>query len=99
MNLLEATGISKRFPGVQALDSASINVMPGEIIGLLGENGAGKSTLIKILAGILPKDEGTVRSNSKTSGSILIHTQLENLQATQYHAEGTIPVKLLIEKL
>jgi ABC-type sugar transport system ATPase subunit len=65
MNLLEATGISKRFPGVQALDSASINVMPGEIIGLLGENGAGKSTLIKILAGILPKDEGTVIFNGQ----------------------------------
>jgi ABC-type sugar transport system ATPase subunit len=65
MNLLEATGISKRFPGVQALDSASIEVMPGEIIGLLGENGAGKSTLIKILAGILPKDAGTIVFDGK----------------------------------
>jgi ABC-type sugar transport system ATPase subunit len=65
MNLLEAIGISKRFPGVQALDSASISVMPGEVIGLLGENGAGKSTLIKILAGILPKDAGAVIFNGK----------------------------------
>ena len=60
MKLLEATGISKRFPGVQALEAVSIEVLPGEVIGLVGENGAGKSTLIKVLAGILQKDSGTI---------------------------------------
>ena len=52
--------ISKSFPGVQALDRASLAVLPREIHGLVGENGAGKSTIIKVLAGIYEADSGTV---------------------------------------
>jgi ABC-type sugar transport system ATPase subunit len=58
--LLKMTGISKHFPGVQALDNVSLEVAPGEIHGLLGENGAGKSTLIKILSGAYHPDAGTI---------------------------------------
>jgi inositol transport system ATP-binding protein len=58
--LLRMTLISKRFPGVQALDDASLEVLPGEIHALLGENGAGKSTLIKILSGAQQPDSGTI---------------------------------------
>jgi inositol transport system ATP-binding protein len=58
--LLRMTLISKRFPGVQALDDASLEVLPGEIHALLGENGAGKSTLIKILSGAQLPDSGTI---------------------------------------
>jgi len=54
------SGLSKRFPGVQALSSASLMIRPGEIHGLVGENGAGKSTLIKILAGAQHRDSGTI---------------------------------------
>ena len=58
--LLRLTSISKRFPGVQALDNAGLEVLPGEIHALLGENGAGKSTLINILSGAQQPDSGTI---------------------------------------
>jgi ribose transport system ATP-binding protein len=54
------TGVSKRYPGVQALDDVSITVRPGEIHGLVGENGAGKSTLVNVLAGAVRHDQGTI---------------------------------------
>jgi ABC-type sugar transport system ATPase subunit len=56
--LLELRGISKRFPGVRALDGIDLDVRPGEVHALLGENGAGKSTLIKIMAGVHTADRG-----------------------------------------
>jgi ABC-type sugar transport system ATPase subunit len=59
--LLEARGIRKTFPGVQALAGAGITVRPGRLNALLGENGAGKSTLMNILAGVLPADAGSIR--------------------------------------
>ena len=58
------SGISKAFPGVQALDAANLEVSRGEIHGLVGENGAGKSTIIKILAGVYPADAGAVEIGS-----------------------------------
>jgi ABC-type sugar transport system ATPase subunit len=53
-------GLVKRYPGVLALDHASGVIVSGAIVGLLGKNGAGKSTLIKILAGAVQPDEGTI---------------------------------------
>jgi len=53
-------GITKRFPGVVALDRVDLELYPREICGLIGENGAGKSTLIRILAGIFPADDGRI---------------------------------------
>ena len=59
--LLVTAGISKRFPGVTALDSVHFELQPAEIVALIGENGAGKSTLMKILAGIYNPDTGVIR--------------------------------------
>jgi ribose transport system ATP-binding protein len=59
--LLEVRGVSKAFPGVQALDNVDFEVYPGEVVALLGENGAGKSTLMKILSGAYRMDRGEIR--------------------------------------
>ena len=49
--LLEMKGITKRFPGVIALNNVSLRINAGEVLTVVGENGAGKSTLIKIMSG------------------------------------------------
>ena len=59
--VLEAQGISKAFPGVQALDEVELTIRSGRLTALLGENGAGKSTLMNILSGVFPPDRGTIR--------------------------------------
>ncbi|MEU6041479.1 sugar ABC transporter ATP-binding protein [Actinomadura sp. NPDC047616] len=58
--VLEADGVSKRFPGVLALDEVSFALRPGEVHALVGENGAGKSTLIKVFTGAHRPDGGRV---------------------------------------
>ncbi|MEM7718067.1 MAG: ATP-binding cassette domain-containing protein, partial [Pseudomonadota bacterium] len=49
--VLEARGLTKRYGRVTALDDCDFELMPGEILGLIGDNGAGKSTLIKAISG------------------------------------------------
>src|SRR5215210_8628040 len=59
MPLISARSVSKRYPGVVALDSLTLDLEPG-IIGLVGANGAGKSTFIRILLGLLAPTSGSV---------------------------------------
>ena len=91
--ILQVDSITKSFPGVKALKGVSLELGKGEVLALIGENGAGKSTLMKILAGIQPQDEGTLKVNgvvqnfrnvqqANAVGIALIHQELnlcENL--------------------
>lgn len=75
--LLQVKNVTKRFPGVTALDGVNIEVGYGEILGLIGENGAGKSTLMKILVGVQQPD----------SGEILLHGERVRVQNPKHAAE------------
>ena len=98
-------GVTKRFPGVAALDRVSFVIAAGSCHALCGENGAGKSTLGKLLAGIYTPDEGRiiiggepVRFNSPTdalkSGVAMVHQELsfcENLSVAENLCLGSLP--------
>ncbi len=58
--MLRVDNVTKRYPGVVALDDVSLDVRAGEVLALVGENGAGKSTLVRILGGVHPPDRGAL---------------------------------------
>ena len=64
--LLEASGVSKNFGGIRALDQASFDIAAGEIYGLIGPNGAGKTTLFNLLTGIYPPSAGSFRFDGRS---------------------------------
>ena len=74
--ILEMRGITKRFPGVLALDHVDLTVYPGQVLALVGENGAGKSTLMKVLSGVHQMDEGEILMEGKS-------VKIENPLASQ----------------
>ena len=75
--LLEMRRISKRFPGVIALDNVGISVGRGEVVALCGENGAGKSTLMKILGGVYQPDAGEIFVDG---AAVKIHSVNESMR-------------------
>jgi branched-chain amino acid transport system ATP-binding protein len=58
--VLQVSGVSKRFGGVQAVDDVSLEVGPNEIIGIIGPNGAGKTSFFNLISGLFPADSGTI---------------------------------------
>jgi D-xylose transport system ATP-binding protein len=58
--VVRAVSVTKYFGGVRALENISLDLIPGEIVALVGDNGAGKSTFVKILSGIYQPDEGSI---------------------------------------
>ena len=100
------SSVTKRFPGVVALDSVDLAVHPGEIVALAGENGAGKSTLMNILGGVHQPDSGSIRidgeevvlrsvSDAISRGIGFIHQELDvldNLNVAENVFLGREPV-------
>lgn len=85
--IVEMQGITKKFPGVVALQNVNFKLRPGTVHSLMGENGAGKSTLMKILAGVYTLDEGQILLNGQAvtisnpgdglaNGIAMIHQEL-----------------------
>ena len=65
MSILQLNNISKSFGAIKALDEVSLELNPGEVLGLMGDNGAGKSTLIKIIAGNFKPSSGKIIFENK----------------------------------
>jgi ABC-type sugar transport system ATPase subunit len=66
VNTLRAAGLGKEYGGTTVLDGADLELRSGHLTGLVGENGAGKSTFIKILAGLIRPDRGTISVDDET---------------------------------
>ncbi|MBB3562489.1 ribose transport system ATP-binding protein [Rhizobium sp. BK512] len=104
---LSLSGVGKTYPGVVALEGLSLDIAPGEVIGLVGENGAGKSTLMKILGGVIAPDRGRILldgtelrhltvESSISSGIAFVHQELnlfENLDVAANIFLGREPLK------
>ena len=88
--IVEAREVTKRFPGVLALDKVSLHIIGGKVNALVGENGAGKSTLMNILSGVYTDYEGEVLvdgevqhftsvTDAQQRGIAIIHQELSNV--------------------
>src|SRR6266545_1505081 len=107
MAFIQFNGITKRFPGVLALDGVSLEVTRGSCHALIGENGAGKSTLGKLLAGIYPADEGEIQLDgrrihpanplvARQLGIAMVHQELAfcpNLTVAENLCLGDLPAR------
>ncbi|WP_413785610.1 ATP-binding cassette domain-containing protein [Cognatiyoonia sp. IB215182] len=91
--LVELKDISIAFGGVKAVDHVSLDLYPGEVVGLLGHNGAGKSTLIKCLSGAYNKDAGEIMINGQ-------HAEINNPRdARRYNIETIYQTLALADNL
>ncbi|MCW6508190.1 sugar ABC transporter ATP-binding protein [Lichenifustis flavocetrariae] len=97
--LLSVRGVSKRFPGVQALSGIDLDLGTGEVLALLGENGAGKSTLLKILSGAQAADVGTILLNGVPYVPAQPHEAQANGVVTIYQEFTLIPTLSVAENI
>jgi D-xylose transport system ATP-binding protein len=91
--LVELKNMSIAFGGVRAVDDVSVDLHPGEVVGLLGHNGAGKSTLIKMLSGAYAADSGEIRINGEVAS---IHNPRD---ARRYNIETIYQTLALADNL
>jgi len=96
---LQFKGISKQFPGVQALDDVSFSVNEGSIHGLVGENGAGKSTLLKILSGAYTPTKGSIFIDGKEIRFKSTKSAIDSRVAVIYQELNLVPEMNVAENL
>ena len=97
--ILSARGLTKRYGRVVALNDADFDLMPGEILAVIGDNGAGKSTLIKCLAGAVMPDAGEIRLDGKV---VRFHSPLDARAAgieTVYQHLALCPALSIVDNL
>ena len=89
--VLSIRGLSKRYPGprgVQANDRIDLDVMPGQVVGLLGHNGAGKTTLVNQVVGLVRPDAGTITLDGVDA---VAHPEIAR-QRTSIQAQANVPI-------
>ena len=99
--VLEATGVSKNFSGIVALDDVSLLVEAGERVGLIGPNGAGKTTFFNCVLGVVRPDGGRVVLEARDIGGLPVHARAllgigRTFQRIELFAESTVREHLLI---
>jgi galactofuranose transport system ATP-binding protein len=97
--LLAMRDIDKRFQGVKALSSASLEVAPGEIMALVGQNGAGKSTLIKVLTGAHRRDSGSIVFDGESIDFVSPHEAQRGGISTIYQEINLVPFRSVAENI
>jgi len=98
--IVELQGVTKRYAGTTALLDAGITIEPGQIHGLLGQNGSGKSTLIKVLAGVVAPDAGTLRVRGEAVSLPLTPLEAERRGFRFVHQNlGLVPALTVAENL
>ncbi len=97
--VLEARGITKRFPGVIANDNVSLRLHKGEVLALLGENGAGKSTLMNILYGLYHQDEGEILVGGQPMRVTSPHESIQRGIGMVHQHFQLVPVMTVVENV
>lgn len=99
--VLATEGVSKHFAGIMALDRVTIEVQPGERVGLIGPNGAGKTTLFNCILGVIPVEVGTVTLNGEDITALPVHQRARRgigrtFQQIELFADSTVRDHLVI---
>ena len=76
MSLLDIRAISVRFGGVHALEQVTMNLNPGEILGLIGPNGTGKTTMLRVITGVVKANHGEVQLEGELLNTLPIHVRV-----------------------
>jgi ABC-type Fe3+/spermidine/putrescine transport system ATPase subunit len=97
--VIEARGVTKRFPGVVANDNVSLSLERGEILALLGENGAGKSTLMNIIYGLYQPDAGEILVNGTPTRFHDPHDAIHNGIGMVHQHFMLVPVMTVTENM